>query len=194
MVYFIDLIGKNDIVYAIDSTIPTESFDELKTFVNEAVKPLYIEKENARIGLLKYGAKPVKLMDFKDSSETKMNLLMDTLTQQNENSDPVKALKFIQKSFYDKQKSREDAEKTIVLLINGERAQIDPKELEQTTKTLNSLGISYVFIVIGGSRNIRKELKGKGDRNGTVYLLGGSDKLPTVIPDVIKRGKGKIIA
>ena len=193
MVYFLDLTGSSDIVYGVDSTLPTESLNELKAFIRETVRPLKIEKGNARIGLLKYGAKPVKLMDFKDSSETKMNLLLDTFTQQNEDSDPVKALKFIQQSFFAKQMAREDAEKNIVLLINGDRAVIDPKDLEQTTKTLNGLGISYVLIVIGGSRNIRSELKKKGDRYGTVYLLGSSGQLPTVIPDVIKPGKGKAI-
>ena len=192
VLYLTDLPGSSDIVFAIDTTVATEAFSHVKMFVNAAIRPLDTENGNARIGLLQYAMKPSKLMDFTDSSKSKMGLLLATLRQQNEDSDPVSALKFIENSFYGKQMSRQDAEKTIVLLINGDRAQIDGKALNHTLNTLNSLGIKYVLIAIGGPRSMQRELKEKGDDHGIVHLLDSSSQLPTVIPNVVKPGKGEI--
>ena len=188
---FLDILGMSDIVYAVDETSPTESLHEMKNFVNEAVEPFDTEKGNARIALVKYGAKPSLLMDFSNSNKAEMNLLLDTLTPQREESNPIAAIKFIQESFFEKKKARDDAAKTLVMLINGDKTKQDLNELEGLLKSLNNLGVGYVLIITGGPSEVKQELKQIGERYGRVHLLDSSSQLPEVIPDVIKSGKGK---
>ena len=166
---------------------------EIKKFVTKSIRPFNVEEGNARFGLLQYGAKPLKLMDFGGSSKTRMSLLLDTLTQQNEESDPVKALQFIRPSFYGKQTLRQDALKTVVLLINGDKARLNRTEFELTFRSLNDSGINFVLVAIGRSGRMLADLKDRGSRYGFVHLLDTGSQLPRVIPDVVKPGKSNSI-
>ena len=108
-------------------------------------------------------------------------------------SDPIKALRFIPPSFYGKQNLRQDALKTAVMLVNGDKVQLNRTEFELSFRSLNNSGINLVLIAIGGSGGMLADLKDRGNRYGTVYLLDNGSQLPRLIPDVVKPGKSNFI-
>lgn len=186
-------MGLRDIVYAVDITATTEVLEQVNKFLIESVKPQNVEKGNVRIGLVKYDAKPSRLMDFSDSNEATMELLLDHLSSSKGESAPVKALTFIQESYYSSGKSREDAAKSVVMFINGDREQDELNKLESTLKSYHALGVKYILISVGGSSAFQQAISKIKEPFGTVKALDSGSQLPVAIPNVIETGKGKFL-
>lgn len=190
---FSDTTGLSDIVFAVDTTSSTNDLKRIVKFVIESVQPMDVEKGNVRVGLAKYSAKPSKLMDFADSNKATMELILGTVTSSNDESDLVNALSLIQQSFFGKVKSRQDAKKTVILFINGDRTRSDKNALKNALKALDTAGIGYIIISIDGTDEFRREIKEIGGLYGKVHALDGSSQLPETMPDVVKSGKGKTL-
>ena len=163
----------------------------MKRFINEAVKPLDMESGRTRIGLVEYGALPSSKMRLSQSSKSLLALLLDSVWPTRGSKDPVKALKFIKDNYFTPSSQREDAKKLIVLLMTEPVDRNRIPEFGKTLKSLNESGIGYVIVHVGDKSKDARMLKKAGDRYGKVVLLDVDDKLPEVIPDVVRKGKGK---
>ena len=164
----------------------------MKRFINNAVKPLGVEYGRARIGFVEYGDLPSSKMKLSQSSKSLLALLLDAVKPTRGSKDQFKAFKFIKDNFFAPSNQKEAVKKRIVFLMTEPIPRDGGiPEFGQTLKSLNDSAVEYVIVYIGDRSEDAQMLKKEGDKYGKVIMLDVSDKLPEVIPDVAKKGKGK---
>ena len=160
--------------------------------MNEAVKLLSDDTSMARIGLVEYNERPSVKIQFSESSKQLLDLALSSLRSTRKLSKPVVAIDFIRETYFNPSKIKNGAKRSAVILMNGETNGKELANIEKSLKLLNDSSISYILVMIGGTKNSGALVEEKGKPFGKVVLFDSRNQLPEAIPDVSELSREKL--
>ena len=178
-------------MYAVDSTSPEADLKEVRSLINNAIKPYNLENGRTRIGLLTYSKSPRTIVNFPGIDRAGFSLATDLVEHTSGARDVIQVLSFIKKSFFQQNNVRKNARKLVVLFISGYRAISNLPAVESALRSLNESGIGYVIISIAGSGTDVANLKKSAGAYGTILHNIRSEELPDALPFIVKAGAQK---
>ena len=175
-------------MYAVDSTSPETDLREVRSLINNAIKPYNLENGRTRMGLVTYSLSSRTIVNFPGIDRAGFSLATDLVEHTSGERDVLQVLNIIKESFYQKNNLRRNARKLVVLFINGNRAIPKVLAFELALRSLNESGIGYVIVIVGGSGSNIANLKPSAVTYGTFMHYIRSEELPDALPFIVKAG------
>ena len=177
-------------MYAVDTTLLENDLKEVRTLLNNAIKPYSLKNGNTRIGLVKYDVKSENIVNFPGIDKDGFSLATEFLEHAPGTRNIAQAFDYTKTSFFEQKDPRRNSRKLIVLFVNGKQAINNMAAVESSLKSLNESNIGYVIVHLGdlGSSAVWANSFGK---YGKVIHSIRSSALPEALRFIIHAGEQK---
>ena len=144
------------------------------------------------MSLLTYGSPvPKHIVKFPGTDSAGFALATDLVEHTPGEGHIVEILNLIKNSVYKESNLRENANKFIVLYVNGNHGTPNLPTVESTLRSLNESNIGYVIVIVGGLSADAANLKKSAGKYGTVVHRSRPEELSDVLPFIVKAGSEK---
>ena len=161
----------------------------VRNLIINAIKPYNLENGTTRVGLLTYGSPvPKHIVKFPGTDRAGFSLATDLVEHTPGEGNIVEVLNLIKNSVYKGSNLRENANKIVVLFMNGNRAIPNVSTVETKLKSLNESNIGYVLVIVGSLSADAAKVKKSAEKYGTVLHRSRPEELPDLLPFIIAAG------